>query len=84
MTGVVIGSSMGEEVEVVAKGTRRRFTAAYKRRILQEAERCRKPGEVGALLRREGLYSSSLTVLAYNLKRVLNLVTVPRLLEALA
>ncbi len=61
MTGVLTASSLGEEVEVVAKAQRRRFTAAYKRRILQEAERCRKPGEVGALLRREGLYSSSLT-----------------------
>jgi transposase-like protein len=51
---------MGEEVEVMAKATRRRFTAAYKRRILEEADRCTKPGEIGALLRREGLYSSNL------------------------
>ncbi len=48
------------EIEVVAKAERRRFTAEYKRRILQEAERCREPGEVAALLRREGLYSSHL------------------------
>jgi len=61
MTGVLTDSSLGEEIEVVAKAQRRRFTAAYKRRILQEAERCTKPGEVGALLRREGLYSSHLT-----------------------
>ena len=61
MTGVLTGSSLGEEVEVVAKATRRRFTAAYKRRILQEADRCTKLGELGALLRREGLYSSNLT-----------------------
>ncbi len=61
MTGVLTGSSLGEEIEVVAKAKRRRFTAAYKRRMLQEAERCTKPGEVGALLRREGLYSSHLT-----------------------
>ena len=47
--------------EVVAKAERRHFTAEYKRRLLQEAEACTKPGEVGALLRREGLYSSSLT-----------------------
>ena len=40
---------------------RRRFTAEYKLRILQEAEACTKPGEVGALLRREGLYSSLLS-----------------------
>ena len=46
--------------EVVARPARRRFTAEYKLRILQEAERCA-PGQVGALLRREGLYSSHLT-----------------------
>ncbi len=51
----------GPEVAVVAKATRRRFTAEYKRKILQEAEACREPGAVGALLRREGLYSSYLT-----------------------
>jgi len=48
------------EVEVSAKAQRRRFTAEYKRKILQEADVCKKPGEVGALLRREGLYSSHL------------------------
>ena len=47
--------------EVPEKTVRRKFTAAYKLRILKEAERCTKPGQVGALLRREGLYSSSLT-----------------------
>ena len=46
--------------EVVARPTRRRFAAEYKLRILQEANRCA-PGELGALLRREGLYSSHLT-----------------------
>jgi transposase len=49
------------ETEVVAKAQRRRFTAEYKRRIVREAERCTTPGGIGALLRREGLYSSSLT-----------------------
>ena len=48
------------EVEVVAKAERRRFTAEYKRRIVREADRCTKPGEIGALLRREALYSSHL------------------------
>ena len=48
------------EVEVVAKAARRRFTAEYKRRIVREAERCTKAGEIGALLRGEGLYSSHL------------------------
>jgi transposase len=49
------------EVEVVAKASRRRFTAEYKRKILREAEACTTPGAIGALLRREGLYSSNLT-----------------------
>ena len=47
--------------EVVAKPRRRQFTAAYRLRILEEAERCTASGEVGRLLRREGLYSSHLT-----------------------
>ena len=46
--------------EVVVKAQRRQFTAEYKRRILQEADACTQRGEVGALLRREGLYSSHL------------------------
>jgi transposase len=45
--------------EVTAKAKRRRFTAEYKRRILKEADACDR-GELGALLRREGLYSSHL------------------------
>ncbi|WP_420813380.1 IS3 family transposase [Plesiocystis pacifica] len=49
------------EVQVVAKPKRRRFTAKYKRRILAQADACTKPGEVSALLRREGLYSSHLS-----------------------
>jgi transposase len=47
--------------EVVEHTRRRQFTAAYKVRILQEADACCEPGQVGALLRREGLYSSHLT-----------------------
>ncbi len=47
--------------EVVAKPKRRRFTAEYRLRILEEADSCSVPGEVGRLLRREGLYSSHLT-----------------------
>ena len=46
--------------EVVARAHRRQFTASYKLRILEEADAC-KPGAVGALLRREALYSSHLT-----------------------
>ena len=52
----------GPDPELRARSTsRRRFTSAYKLRILEEAEGCG-PGEVGALLRREGLYSSHLTM----------------------
>ena len=47
--------------EVPAKPERRRFSAEYRLRILKEADACKKPGELGALLRREGLYSSLLT-----------------------
>jgi transposase-like protein len=47
--------------EVPERAKRRRFSAEYKLRVLQEADRCGS-GEVGALLRREGLYSSHLTV----------------------
>jgi len=47
---------------VEAKPQRRRFTAEYKLRILREVDRAKEPGEVGAILRREGLYSSLLSV----------------------
>ena len=49
-----------EDVQVVAKPRRRTYPAEYKRRILKEAEACTVPGAIGALLRREGLYSSLL------------------------
>ena len=57
---MAVSSMISKEVEVVAKATRRRFSAEYKRSVLREADACRKPGEIGALLRREGLYSSNL------------------------
>lgn len=47
--------------ELVERPVRRRFSAEYKLRVLREADACTRPGEVGALLRREGLYSSLLT-----------------------
>ena len=47
--------------EVPATVQRRRFSAEYRLRILKHADACKQPGEVGALLRREGLYSSLLT-----------------------
>lgn len=46
--------------EVRPKGRRRTFSAEFKRGILAEADACSKPGEIGALLRREGLFSSHL------------------------
>ena len=46
--------------EVPAKAQRRRFTAEYRLGILKQADACKRPGELGALLRREGLYSSHL------------------------
>ncbi len=47
-------------MEVVPRG-RRFFSKADKQRILQAADRCTAPGEIGALMRREGVYSSSLS-----------------------
>ena len=47
--------------EVVPRARRRIFTKADKRRILEQADDCTRPGEIGALMRREGVYSSSLS-----------------------
>ena len=47
--------------EVAVRAEHRHFTAEYKQRILQEVDACSEPGQVGALLRRESLYSSHLT-----------------------
>ena len=47
--------------ELLERPRRRRFSAEYKLRIVREADACARPGEIGALLRREGLYSSLLT-----------------------
>jgi transposase len=55
------GGLESSEVEVVAKAMRRRFTGEYKLGVLRQADACSGRGEVGALLRREGLYSSHLT-----------------------
>ena len=54
------GVDAASDSEVIAKPKRRRFTAEYRLRILEEADRCAGAGEVGQLLRREGLYSSHL------------------------
>ena len=47
--------------EVSERPQRRRFTATYKLAILRELDACKKPGETGAVLRREGLYSSHIS-----------------------
>ena len=54
------GPVVMEDVQVAAKARRRTYTAEYKRRIVKEADACTTPGAVGALLRREGLFSSHL------------------------
>jgi transposase len=46
--------------EVPEKASRRRFDATYRLKIVEEADRCTEPGQIGELLRREGLYSSQL------------------------
>ena len=53
-------TSSRPDPQVVERPTRRTFAAEYKRRILKEADACTRHGELGALLRREGLYSSTL------------------------
>src|SRR5437870_13423201 len=55
------GAMSSREVEVLAKGERRRFTAEYKLEALREADNCKQSGEIGALLRRAGLYWSNPT-----------------------
>src|SRR5664279_4911403 len=55
------GAGVLPDPELVERPARRRYSAAYKLRIVQEADACSAPGEVGALLRREGLYTSHLT-----------------------
>jgi transposase-like protein len=61
-TGVSPAGAAGvPDPAVDAKPQRRRFTAEYKLRVLREVDRAKAPGEVGAILRREGLYSSLLT-----------------------
>ncbi len=62
-TGVSAGGGTGTvpDPEVPEKAKRRQFSPEYKLRVLREADACRGEGQIGALLRREGLYSSHLT-----------------------
>jgi len=55
------GTGGNPDPEVTPRAQRRRFGEAYKLRIVEEADGCSKPGEIGALLRREGLYTSHLS-----------------------
>ncbi len=54
-------SSGAPDPEVSAKATRRRFSAAYKLEVLEQADKCTDEGQIGKLLRKEGLYSSHLS-----------------------
>lgn len=57
----VAGGRAAPDPELVERPQRRRFSAEYKLRILREAEACTRPGEIGALVRREGIYTSHLS-----------------------
>ena len=60
--GAAVAPSAAPDPEVRAVAKRRQFSAAYKLAVLEEADRLSEPGAIGALLRREGLYSSHLSV----------------------
>ena len=61
MTNITMnGGRPAPDPELVERAQRRRFSAQYKLAIVREADACSEPGEVGALLRREGLYTSHL------------------------
>lgn len=60
-TGDAAPSASPPDPEVVATAKRRQFSGSERNRILAAADRCTKPGEIGALLRREGIYSSHLS-----------------------
>ena len=60
-TGAFANAAASSDPEVLERPQRRRFTAKYKLQVLQQADACTAQGEIGALLRREGLYSSHLS-----------------------
>jgi len=60
-TGSFANAAASSDPEVLEKPQRRRFTAKYKLQVLEQADACTAQGEIGALLRREGLYSSHLS-----------------------
>jgi transposase len=61
IAGAATAASDHPDPEVPSKTRRRKYSVAFKKRILDETDQCENQGEVGALLRREGLYSSNLT-----------------------
>ncbi len=60
-SGPLASSPAPHDTEVRARNVHRRFSPSYKARIIREADMCSSQGEIGALLRREGLYSSQLS-----------------------
>ena len=60
-TGARDDTATGSDPEVLERPRRRQFPATYKLQIVEQADACTRQGEIGALLRREGLYSSHLT-----------------------
>ena len=64
----VIAPIVPADPEVAATAKRRQFSGSERRRIVAAADRCSAPGEIGALLRREGIYSSQLA--AWRKKRM--------------
>ncbi len=64
-----VETGVARDSEVPERAKRRTYTAEYRLRILREADRCKRPGEIGALLRREGLYSSILNFWRQQRKR---------------
>jgi hypothetical protein len=55
------GTKVSKSPEVLEKASRRRYSKEYKERTVREAIRCSTPEELGALLRREGLYSGAIS-----------------------
>jgi len=73
-----LSSVSPQDPEVPEKRPRRKFTAKYKLRILAEADSCTQQGQMGALLRREGLYSSNLTTWRHQRKKGLLKAMTPK------
>lgn len=71
------GAVRAPDPEVVATAKRRQFSASQKRRIVAAADACRRPGELGALLRREGIYSSMLSTWRKQIARASEAALVP-------